>query len=46
MCEISVRVPHAIPGRDNTATDIHGMTGIPEIALYGIFVVVVVFIRI
>lgn len=29
------RVPHALPGRDNTATDIHGMTGIPEIALFG-----------
>lgn len=32
------RVPHALVGRDNTATDIHGMTGIPEIALFGVFV--------
>jgi len=31
-----IRVPHALVGRDNTATDIHGMTGIPEIALFGI----------
>ena len=29
------RVPHALPGRDNTATDIHGMSGIPEIAVFG-----------
>ena len=31
------RVPHAIPGRDSVATDIHGMEGIPEIAIFGLF---------
>lgn len=33
--DLTNRVPHALPGRDNTATDIHGMSGIPEIAVFG-----------
>ena len=28
-------VPHALPGRNSTATDVHGMTGIPETARFG-----------
>ena len=34
---LTSRVPNALPGRDNSATDIHGMSGIPENAIFGIF---------
>lgn len=31
-----IRVPHALVGRDNTATDNSGNDSIPEFALFGI----------
>ena len=34
---LTSRVPNALPGRDNSATDIHGMSGIPENAIFGTF---------
>lgn len=37
FANLTHRVPHALPGRDSVSTDIHGMSGIPEIAIFGLF---------
>lgn len=36
--KIMNRVPHALPGRDSVSCNVHGMSGIPEIAIFGLFI--------